>query len=462
MVDDVQSLRLGEQARKRGILVIYANTFLMYGGFFMVIPLISIHYQSLGWSTATVGAVLAVRQLVQQGLSLIGGIVADQVGARPPIVAGLFVRAAGFAWMAFADSPPTLFASAILAALGGSLFEAPKSAAGAALTSPPERPAFYRTLGIVGNTGMAVGPALGALLLRFEFGVVALAAAAIFVVAAVLAATLLPHVRVASAASGALFAGTLMALRDRRFVTFTLLVMGYWFLAVQYYITLPLMVKAVGGSDGAVGLVLTIYSVVTIVLQYPLLRLLEGRVSIFSTMVAGMAIMAVGLGAVAFVGALWPLVACTVVYAVGNLLAQPPLQTVTARLVNPIALGSYFAIGAYALAIGGGLGNISGGALFEVATASDRLALPWLTFGAVGVITAVGFVWFGRRWYPADVDLLPETVPATVAHVPLGPGTVNIPSGEAAGARTVSDFVRNQPGHTKGGAVGRAGPIVDD
>ncbi len=448
-------MRLSDQVRKRGILVIYANTFLMYGGFFMVIPLISIHYQSMGWSTATVGAVLAVRQLVQQGLSLIGGIVADRVGARLPIVAGLLVRAAGFAWMAFADTPPTLFASAILAALGGSLFEAPKSAAGAALTSPAERPAFYRTLGIVGNTGMAIGPALGALLLRFDFAVVALAAAAIFVLAAGLAATLLPPVRVSSASAGPLFAGTLLALRDRRFVTFTLLVVGYWFLSVQYYITLPLMVKALGGSDGEVGLVLTIYSVVTIVLQYPLLRLLEGRVSIFSTMVAGMAIMAVGLGSVAFVGALGPLVACTVVYAIGNLLAQPPLQTVTARLVNPVALGSYFAIGAYALAIGGGLGNISGGALFEVAETSDLFALPWLTFGAVGAITAVGFVWFGRRWYPGDLDPFPDVALEAITLVPPGPDAVNTPDGGAAGRRMVDDIVRNQPGHLTGAAVSR-------
>ena len=443
MAVNVHAAAFTDRERARGIVVIYANTFLMYGGFFMVIPLISIHYQSLGWSTATVGAVLAVRQLVQQGLSLIGGIVADQVGARLPIVAGLLIRAGGFAWMAFADTPPTLFASAILAALGGSLFEAPKSAAGAALTIPAERPAFYRTLGIVGNTGMAIGPALGAVLLRFEFGTVALAAAAIFVVAAVLVATMLPPVRVASAAPGALFAGTLLALRDRRFVTFTLLVMGYWFLAVQYYITLPLMVKAVGGSDGEVGLVLTIYSVVTIVLQYPLLRLLEGHVSIFSIMVAGMAIMALGLGLVAFVGALWPLVACTVVYAIGNLLAQPPLQTVTARLVNPIALGSYFAIGAYALAIGGGLGNISGGALFEVAATSDLYALPWLTFGAVGAITAVGFIWFGRRWYPGDVDSFPDAATAGVSPVLMDPAGTNAVDGEAPVPRMASDTVRS-------------------
>lgn len=395
-------------AKRRGLLVIYINTFLMWGGFFMVIPLISTHYQSLGWSTATIGAVLAVRQLTQQGLSLIGGVVADRVGVRLPIVAGLLIRAAGFAWMAFADSTPEVFASAALAGFGGSLFEAPKSAAGAALTAPSERAAFYRTLGVVGNTGMALGPAVGALLLRFDFTVVALAASAIFAVAGALAIALLPPVRVSAAGTGHLLAGVQLAVRDRRFVTFTVLGMGYWFLAAQYIITLPLMVKAVGGGDGQVGLVLTTYSVVTVTLQYPLLRLLEGRLSVFATLILGTGVMAAGLGAIALAGSLWPLVACTVVYAIGNLLASPMLQTATARLVDPVALGSYFAVGSYALAIGGGIGNASGGALFDLAQATDALAIPWLVFGAVGAATAVGLVWFGRRWYPGDADVITE------------------------------------------------------
>lgn len=417
MAQNVHALRFTAQERRRGILVIYANTFLMYGGFFMVIPLISIHYGSdLGWSTGTIGAVLAVRQLVQQGLAVIGGIIADRVGARLPIVFGLLVRAVGFGWMAFADTPLALFGAATLAALGGALFEAPKSAVGAALTLPAERPAFYRTLGIVGNVGMALGPALGAVLLRFDFAVVSLAAAAVFVVAAALAIIWLPPVTVSSGPTKRLADGLVLALRDRRFVIFTVLVMGFWFMASQYNITIPLMVKAIGGSDDEVGLVLFLYSLVTIVAQYPILRFLEGRLSTMATTIAGLAVMAIGLGAISLVGSLWPLVACTVVFAIGNLMALPMLNTVTAQLVNPVALGSYFAVGAYALAIGGSVGSYSGGALFQLGVSVDMLAIPWLTFGLVGLAAAGAFVWFARVWYPGEAydgsDIRPASVEA--------------------------------------------------
>ncbi len=399
----VSASALTDRQRWLGIQVIYINTALMYGGFFMVIPLIAAHYgNNLGWSAALIASVLAVRQLIQQGLSLVGGVMADRLGARLPIVAGLLIRAGGFFWMAFAHTPPELFASASLAALGGAFFEAPKSAAGAALTRPAERPAFYRNLGIVGNIGMAAGPALGGLLMRLDFAAVSITAGAIFVVAAVLAWTMLPPLSVASRKGAHLGEGLLLALRDRRFVTYTVLVMGFWVLAVQYSLTLPFIAGDIGGTDAAVTMVLVTYSLITIATQYPLLRFLDGRLATMSILVAGMAVMALGLGAVALADSMVLLIACTMVYAIGAVMAQPMIQTVQARLVDPGAMGSYFAIGAYALAIGGAVGNLAGGRLYDTGEDIGFSALPWLTFGVVGVLAAIGFRWFGRRWDPGD------------------------------------------------------------
>ena len=74
---------LSEAARRRGLIVILVDTFFMWAGFFMVIPLISVHYvDDLGWSAASIGLVLAVRQLTQQGLTLPGGMLADRFGVE--------------------------------------------------------------------------------------------------------------------------------------------------------------------------------------------------------------------------------------------------------------------------------------------------------------------------------------------------------------------------------------------
>ncbi|MFC6801634.1 hypothetical protein ACFQDE_07795 [Deinococcus caeni] len=60
-------------------LGLIASNFLMWGGFFAVIPLVTVHFSGsvagggLGWSAASVGAVLGLRQLTQQGLTVFGG-----------------------------------------------------------------------------------------------------------------------------------------------------------------------------------------------------------------------------------------------------------------------------------------------------------------------------------------------------------------------------------------------------
>ncbi len=52
-------------------------------GFFVVFPLISIRFvDQMGWAALMVGIALGLRQLVQQGLGIFGGAIADRFGAK--------------------------------------------------------------------------------------------------------------------------------------------------------------------------------------------------------------------------------------------------------------------------------------------------------------------------------------------------------------------------------------------
>src|SRR5262245_40577145 len=170
---------LTEAAKRRGLYTLLADTFLMWGGFFMVIPLISVYYvDQLGWAAASIGLVLAVRQFTQQGLTPISGMLADRLGAKGLICGGLLMRTLGFASMAWANTFPLRLFSAILAALGGSMFESPRSAAMAVLTNEENRSRFYSLNGVASGLGLTIGTQIGALLLPVSFSVVALGAAA--------------------------------------------------------------------------------------------------------------------------------------------------------------------------------------------------------------------------------------------------------------------------------------------
>lgn len=388
---------LSDAARTRGLAVILVDTFLMWCGFFMVIPLLAVHYvDGLGWAAASIGLVLAIRQVTQQGLTLLSGALADRLGAKGLICSGLLVRGCAFAAMAWATTFPLLLLTAVLAAVGGGLFEAPRAAAVAVLTTEAGRGRYYSLSGVVGGLGMTVGPLVGVLLLKIDFALVTLVAAGCFFVTFLVTLLFLPTVRVATE-RGSLTGGIGLALRDRPFIIFTALLMGYWFMWVQLSISLPLLANAVGGTSDAVGWIYALNAGMSILLQYPLLRLAERWLKPLPILAVGVALMALGLALLALVRSMPTLLLCVACFSCGVLLATPSQQTVTAELANPARAGSYFGVNALALALGGGFGNYSGGLLYGLGQQWQVPALPWLTFSVVGGGVAVGLWVLHRR-----------------------------------------------------------------
>ena len=112
------------QARNLGKYFLLIDNMLVVLGFFVVFPLISIRFvDQMGWAAVMVGIALGLRQFIQQGLGIFGGAIADRFGAKPMIVTGMLMRAAGFATMGIAHEPWLLWFSCLLSGLGGTLFD---------------------------------------------------------------------------------------------------------------------------------------------------------------------------------------------------------------------------------------------------------------------------------------------------------------------------------------------------
>ncbi|WP_051363407.1 MFS transporter [Deinococcus murrayi] len=370
--------------------------FLMWGGFFAVIPLVTVHFvEELGWAAASVGLVLGLRQLTQQGLTVFGGAWADRVGPKPLILAGCLIRTLGFTWMGFAGSLPVLLAASVLAGLGGGLFDAPKNAAIAAVTRPEHRTRMFSLTSIAGNLGMVTGPLIGAALLGLGFRTAALAAASVYLVAAAVLAATLPHLKPEGAVAGGL-AGLRVAARDRRFRRFTLVLVGYFLLSTQLNVAVTLKAVALAGP-GATGPLYGLSAGLAVVLQYPLLRFVERRVRTRVALVAAVLAVATSLGLMGFVTTFGQLLACVALYSLGTMLVYPTQQTLTARLAPAGLTGSYFGFSAISLGLGGAVGNVVGGTLIDLGTRASLPLLPWLTLMGVGLLTALGLRWALRE-----------------------------------------------------------------
>jgi len=413
--------RLTDRQRRNGLTAVMISTFLSWGGFFMVIPLVAVHYvDHLGWAAGTVGLVLAVRQLTQQGMTAFFGVLADRIGPKPIIATGMLVRATGFFAMAYASHFWPVLLAAILAGFGGSMFEAPKAAAVAALSLPETRQRLFSTLAVISGVGTTVGTQLGALLIRADFRIVCIAAASAYVIICLVMTAIMPNLSVSTATptrletvDGAEVAGSSTGLRavfrDRDFMLFLLLLTGYWFASSQFGLTIVLFAADITGTDASVSWLYAVNTAITIGLGYILPRVLERWFPPIALLVVGLLVLASGLLLVGFSTNTPGLLMASAVFSVGAVLARPGQETVTANLAKPAARGAYFGVASLSLAIGGGLGNLLGGTLYDLGTRPGMAMVPWAIFFVVGSLSAAG-IWTMRARFGTVRDSDPDSV----------------------------------------------------
>lgn len=391
------SLKTLDAEARRGLTTAMLLWLFMNAGFFLIIPLLSVHFvDQLGWAAAFLGLVLAVRQFMQQGLTIFGGALADRFGAKGLIFLGIFIRVVSFALMGFASTKPLLMVAGILAAIGGAAFEAPLKAVVAALSPEEMLSDLYARIGILQNVARTVGPLIGALLIRFDFTIVGLAASGFFVIALIVCMVWLPNIDV-STTKQPVVQGLKQVVHDKAFVIYTALMMGFWFMWAQLSIALPLEAKALTGQDSSVGYLFTVNAIIAVVLQVPALRLAQKYLWPLPILIVGTLSVAFGLGAVAWVTNIEQLYLAVSFFALGTVLVMPTTQTVAATMASPRARGAYFGFNSLAVAVGGGLGQLTGGTLVDLALALEFPALPWLVSAVVGIVTAVGLSSFYRH-----------------------------------------------------------------
>ncbi|MEI2709427.1 MAG: MFS transporter [Chitinophagaceae bacterium] len=312
------------------------------------------------------------------------------LGRARLILFGVLIRAVSFVVMGFATVPWLLLLSGLLAALGGALFDAPIRATLATLAPEEELTAVYGRLGILQNVARTIGPLIGAYLIRFDFQMVGLAAAAFFLLAFFITLLFLPPISVCSEAAD----GARRAAAGRRRPVVRRLHLTHDGLLV--HVGAVVHRHAAGNSR-------------------PDRPGQQRRHDVHHQCRAGHRAASAGAardGAPSAAdgdhhprrgrhgagdGADWPWARAwssfyvgLFFFSLGTVLAMPNAQTVTAEMSDERARGAYFGVSSLAMAVGGGLGHILGGTLVDVAAARGTPALPWLVFAGAGLLSAVG------------------------------------------------------------------------
>lgn len=381
------------QARSLGKYFLLVDNMLVVLGFFVVFPLISIRFvDQMGWAALMVGIALGLRQFVQQGLGVFGGAIADRFGAKPMIVTGMLLRAAGFATMAIAHEPWLLWFSCFLSGIGGTLFDPPRTALVVKLIRPQHRGRFFSILMMQDSAGAVVGALLGSWLLQYDFRLVCATGAVLFILCALSNGLFLPAWKL-STVKAPVREGLDRVLSDKRFVTYVLTLTGYYMLAVQVMLMLPIMVNDIAGTPAAVKWMYAIEACLSLTLLYPIARWSERRFRLEHRLMAGLLLMTLSMMPIGLVSSLQQLFMLICTFYIGSIIAEPARETLSASLADARARGSYMGFSRLGLALGGALGYTGGGWLFDAGKALHQPELPWVMLGMVGFMTLIALWW---------------------------------------------------------------------
>jgi DHA1 family multidrug resistance protein-like MFS transporter len=379
----------------RGIPLLFMNSLLMSLGFYALIPYLSYYVTNhLLWTPFLAGMLLMIRQMSQQGPTFITGMVADRLGYRLMLSSGLFIRGIGFSMFAFSTHPVGLFAAAIVTGIGGALFEPTFSAALTALTSEKDRGRIYSMKKIFGNVGIVLAALVGALIIQYDFKWLSLVSGGIFIFIGILTYWRLPnvHVQVTPVPFVQMWQ---TVIHDRYFLMFTAISIGFWFMYLQMFLTIPMHVVSLTQNPQSVSLVYLIFALLIIVGQYPVNRWMS-RYELTSAIKLGLLLMGSGLIILGTAHYLLMFLLGFILFALGAMIVEPSNYELTSRLAKREMTATYFGFASLALAVGGGISQGLGGLLLQTGQQIGFPTMIWWISGGVSLMSIAGIYYLEK------------------------------------------------------------------
>ncbi len=149
--------------RKASLAVLFLTVFIDLIGFGMVIPFLSFYAREYGASGVAVGAVVGIYSIMQFFFAPVWGRLSDRVGRRPVILISLTASCTGYLLFAFSHSLTVLFASRVIAGIGGANIGTAQAYI-ADSTSHENRAKGMGLIGAAFGLGFILGPPMSALL----------------------------------------------------------------------------------------------------------------------------------------------------------------------------------------------------------------------------------------------------------------------------------------------------------
>ena len=381
----------------------------------IVFPFLAIYFRDVrGLGIEVAGIAIAISAAMQLLAVLALGPLIDRLGARATLGAGLVLQAAGFGLLPLVSEPWHAYVLMAVEGVGSAAFWPSQSTLISRLTPPARRHAAFAQQRVTMNLGVGLGGLTGGLIANVD-------SPTSFTVLFVLdALTFLAYVGVlfviqdpgAEPTSAGESPGSYLdVLRHRVFLG--LWALNFLFVAAGYSLLnlLPAFVREESGvSEREIGVIFFVNTLVIVIAQLPVSRLLEGRRRMRALALmpllwalAWLIVDASGywleataaFAAVAFAAA---------IFGIGECFHGPAHQALVADLATDRLRGRYFSVHSASWGLGGAVGPALGGLLL----ASAPFAL-WPLAAAVCLVAMVGVLALERS-VPPGLRRIPRHV----------------------------------------------------
>jgi MFS family permease len=390
-----------------GVLVSSAGSSLVW-------PFQLIHIsRTLGLRLAAVATLITISSTMGFTMSFLGGPLVDRLGRRPVMSAAQAAHGLGWIVMSVAGSYLGFLAPMVLMAVAQPFYAIGSDAMMADLLPPAQRSTGYSILRVFNNTGIALGPALGGLLVTHSYPT-AFRCAALAMVAYGLLLLLgvretLPERKgkpapgTPSTRTPVPLQGYRQVLRDKGFLAFSAFMTLGMAASLMLWTLLGVYTKQnFRLSERLFGWLPITNALMCVFIQYPITRVTR-RQQPLPTLVIGMLVYATGVGSVALMGGFWGFLLSMVIFSLGELIVVPTATAYTANRASQNSRGCYMNIYWACCALARGLAPLTGGFL------NDQVnpAAIWHGGFLLGLVSAMGLLFLSK--HPAAT--LPEPTP---------------------------------------------------
>jgi MFS family permease len=369
------------RALPRPAWILFLGTFLNKFGTF-VLPFLTLYLTQRGFTLND--AALAISAYGVGGLmaSALGGLLADAIGRRKTIALSMFSVAVAMVLLSQSRSLPAIVAATWLAALTGELYRPASSALLADLVPPDLRVTAYAAYRMAFNAGFAFGPATAGFLAARGYLWLFAGDAATSVLFGLIALAALPRGLPVRREQGSWSHDVKALAGDGKFLRVLCAAFVIALVFLQISSTFSLHVTRLGFPAATYGLILSLNGVLVVLCELPLTSLTR-RFPARGVMAAGYLLIGTGFSLNACAHSVLALVACVVIFTLGEMASMPVAFAYIADLAPAAMRGRY--MGVYSLTWSAALifAPQMGMRLFGIAP-----SVLWLTCGALAALAA--------------------------------------------------------------------------